>query len=261
VSYTTFLVTVLVIAMIAGLVVGSFLNVCIGRIPQGDSIVRPASRCPACLSPIRWYQNVPVVSYLALRGHCAACRAAISFRYPLIELLTGLLFVYVTWTFGIGWPTFIYWVFVAMLVVITFIDLDHQIIPNVISLPGIALGFLSSFLVPWITWSDSLLGIALGGGSLWLVAVLYALIAKAEGMGMGDVKLLAMIGAFLGYQAILPVVLLSSFSGAFVGLMAMAGQGKGRKYAIPFGPFLSLGALVYLFWGDFLVSWYFTLFQ
>lgn len=243
-----------------GAVIGSFLNVCIARIPLGESVVTPRSKCPECGTLISWYQNIPVASFLFLRGRCSRCFKRISIRYPFVELLAGVLFSLTLWDFGFSWATLIYWVFVSILLVIIFIDIDHQIIPNALSLPGVVIGFGASFMIPWLAWQDSLLGIIIGGGSLWLVAFVYRLLTGTEGMGMGDVKLLAMIGAFLGYGAVLPVVLISSFTGAIVGLSAMVLMGKDRNLAIPFGPFLSFGALVVLFWGDQLLSWYFSLF-
>jgi leader peptidase (prepilin peptidase)/N-methyltransferase len=243
-------------SFVLGSIIGSFLNVCIYRIPAGQSIVSPASRCPHCHAPIRWYQNVPVLSYLLLGGKCASCKMRISPRYPMVEALTGLLFVLVFYHFGVQGASLVYWLFAAALVTITFIDLDHQIIPDVISLPGIAVGFLCSFAVPWITWTDSLLGILVGGGSLYLVAVGYELLTRKEGMGGGDIKLLAMIGAFLGWKAILPIVFISSFMGTLVGVPLMLIKKADGKLAIPFGPFLAAAALFYLFWGPGLIRWY-----
>lgn len=246
----------LAFSFVLGAIIGSFLNVCIYRIPAGESIVHPPSRCPACGSGIRWYQNIPILSYLLLRGRCAVCGVRISPRYPLVEALTGLLFVLVLYRFGFQWATPVYWLFAAALIVITFIDLDHQIIPDVISLPGIVVGFLCSFAVPWASWADSLLGILAGGGSLYLVAVGYELLTKKEGMGGGDIKLLAMIGAFLGWQAILPIIFLSSFMGTLVGIPVMLIKKADSKLAIPFGPFLAAAALFYLFWGPPIIRWY-----
>lgn len=243
-------------SFILGLLIGSFLNVCIYRIPAGVSIVSPPSRCPHCGSSIRWYQNIPILSFLILGGKCGSCRAGISWRYPAIEALTGALFVLVFISFDMSAATAVYWLFVAALVVITFIDLDHQIIPDVISLPGIVVGFLCSFAVPWLSWRDSLLGILLGGGSLYLVAFLYEFLTKKEGMGGGDIKLLAMLGAFLGWKAILPIIFISSLIGSLVGVPLMLVKKADSKLAIPFGPFLALGALIYLFWGPQLIAWY-----
>jgi leader peptidase (prepilin peptidase) / N-methyltransferase len=252
---------VLGFSFILGACIGSFLNVCIYRIPAGESIVSPPSRCPRCGAGIRWYQNIPIFSWIALGGKCAFCKAGISVRYPLVEALTGGLFTLVFFYFGIGWPTLVFWVFMAMLVVITFIDLDHQIIPDVISLPGIVIGFFGSFLLPWISWTDSLYGILLGGGSLFLIATGYELLTKKEGMGGGDVKLLAMLGAFLGWKAVLPIIFVSSLLGTIVGVPLMLIKGADSKLAIPFGPFLASAAVIWLFWGGGLVSWYFGFFR
>ncbi len=246
-------------AFVIGTVIGSFLNVCIYRIPAGKSIVSPPSACPHCGQQIRWYQNIPVVSYLLLGGKCSSCKVAISFRYPAIEILTGILFTLVLYYFGFSPATPVYWLFAAALVTITFIDLDHQIIPDVISLPGIVIGFICSFLIPWVSWIDSLLGIVIGGGILLLIAWLYAKLAGREGMGGGDIKFLGMLGAFLGWKAILPVVFISSLVGTFVGVPLMLLQKSDSRLAIPFGPFLAFAALVYLFWGEQLIHWYLNL--
>jgi leader peptidase (prepilin peptidase)/N-methyltransferase len=244
------------IVFIFGAIIGSFLNVCIYRIPAGQSVVSPASRCPQCGAAIRWYQNFPILSYLVLRGQCAKCGSRISPRYPLVEALTALLFVCVWQAFGWQIATPLYWVFVAALVAITFIDLDHQIIPDVISLPGMIVGFLTALAIPWLSWSDSLLGLLLGGGSLFLVAEIYHRLTGQEGMGGGDVKLLAMIGAFLGWKAILPVIFLGSLAGSLVGVPLMIAKRSDGKLAIPFGPFLVLGAIIVLLWGRQLLVWY-----
>lgn len=251
----------IVATLVMGLVVGSFLNVCIHRIPLGMSIVRPASRCPYCGFELRWYLNIPILSYLLLGGRCTSCKARISFRYPLVEALTGFLFLLVFHYFGVSWVTPVYWLFVATLIVITFIDIDHQIIPDAISLPGIVVGFLAAFLIPWLAWYDSLLGILLGGGSLWLVAEVYHRLTGKEGMGGGDIKLLAMMGAFLGWKAVLPVIFFGSLAGSLVGVPLMWFKGADGKLAIPFGPFLALGGLVYLLWGQQLLVWYLGLCQ
>lgn len=246
---------------VLGAVIGSFLNVCIYRIPAGKSIVTPASSCPSCGDKIRWFQNIPIFSFLLLRGKCAGCGQKISLRYPLIEAITGGLFVLVLYSFGLSLSTPIYWIFVAALVVITFIDLDHQIIPDVISLPGIVVGFACSFAIPWVGWIDSLLGILLGGGLLLAIAWCYQILTKREGMGGGDIKLLAMLGAFMGWKAIFPVVFLSSLMGSIVGVPLILFRGEDTRFAVPFGPFLSLGAVFYLFWGPDLLRWYFSLWR
>jgi leader peptidase (prepilin peptidase)/N-methyltransferase len=239
-----------------GLCIGSFLNVCIFRLPQGASIAHPPSACPVCKAPIRWYDNLPLVSYGLLRGHCRNCKTSISIRYPMVELLTGLFAVIVVLQFGLNWSALIYFGFIAALLVITFIDIDHRIIPDVISLPGIPLGFAASFALPMVTWINSLYGILLGGGSLLAIAWGYHLLTGKEGMGGGDIKLLAMIGAFLGWQGVLFTIMASSLIGTVVGLTIMIRAGKGMKLAIPFGPFLAIGAILHLFFGPRIIHWY-----
>jgi leader peptidase (prepilin peptidase)/N-methyltransferase len=243
-----------------GAIVGSFLNVCIYRIPLGKSIVVPASHCFKCDTPLRWYHNVPILSFLFLRGRCAFCGAPFSWRYPAVEALNGALYCLVFYYARFSLVTLVLFLFVSALVVVTFIDYDHQIIPDVITLPGIPIGFICSFAIPWVSWQDSLIGILVGGGSLFAVALIYELITKKEGMGGGDIKLLAMIGAFCGWRFILPVIFLSSLLGSLIGIPIML-MGKGdSKMAIPFGPFLVTGTLIYLFWGEVLIRWYLNLF-
>ncbi len=243
-------------AFILGAIVGSFLNVCIYRIPAGKSIVSPPSSCPQCGHRIRWYQNVPILSYLFLAGKCAGCGQKISLRYPLIELLTGGLFALVLYSFGFCPATPVYWLFAAALVVITFIDLDHQIIPDVISLPGIVVGFACSFIIPWLSWFDSFFGILLGGGLLLTIAWGYQFLTKREGMGGGDIKLLAMIGAFLGWKSIFPIIFLASLAGTIIGVPLMLLRREDTRFALPFGPFLSFAAICFLLWGPQLIRWY-----
>ena len=240
-----------------GAAIGSFLNVCIWRIPEGRSIVSPPSHCPACGHKIRFSDNIPVISYLLLGGRCRDCRDKISARYPLVELLTAALAAILFWKYGLSLKFLFSFLFVATLVVITFIDLDHQIIPDVISLPGIPIFFLLALFVMGLPFLESLLGILIGGGSLYLVAACYELITKREGMGGGDIKLLAMLGAFLGWKSLLFIVLVSSLLGALVGITLMIWKGRDMKYAVPFGPFLSLGAIAYLFFGAWLSGLFF----
>jgi leader peptidase (prepilin peptidase)/N-methyltransferase len=231
------------------------LNVCILRIPAEESIVSPGSRCPNCKTPVVWYDNIPMASWLVLRGRCRKCAEPISFRYFVIELITALASVTVYARFGLGVEWTIWFAFVAAMIVITFIDLDHRIIPNVVSLPGIVVGFALSFRgVPGPV--ASALGILFGGGILWLTAWGYEFATGREGMGFGDVKLLAMIGAFLGWQSIPFTLLASSLSGSVVGVSLMLWTGSDTKYAIPFGPFLAFGAITYLFYGERLIAWY-----
>jgi len=240
-----------------GAIIGSFLNVCIARLPDGRSIVRPPSHCPKCQSFLAWYDNVPILSYLVLGGRCRTCRVRISAIYPAVEVLTGALAVALFLRLG---PTLAfagYFAFAAALVVITFIDLDHQLIPDVISLPGIVVGLAFSLVSPLVTPLDAALGVLAGGGTLLAVAWLYKTFRGQEGMGGGDIKLLAMIGAFLGWQSIFVTLFVGSVIGSIIGVGLMLYQRADTKLAIPFGPFLAGGALVYLFWGDRILAFYF----
>lgn len=241
---------------ILGSIVGSFLNVCIFRIPKKKSIVFPSSHCPHCSKPIRYYDNIPIISYIILGGKCRNCRTAISFQYFLVELLTALMTLVLFFSFGISWPFVFAFLFSSVLIIITFIDFEHQIIPDHISLPCIPLFFLFSFFLPWTNPIDSILGILAGGGILYLLATGYYMLTKKEGMGGGDIKLLAMIGAFLGWQATILTLVLGAFAGTFIGIAMIIFRGKNFKYAIPFGPFLSLGAFCALLWGEKFIYWY-----
>jgi leader peptidase (prepilin peptidase)/N-methyltransferase len=237
-----------------GAAIGSFLNVCIWRIPREESIIRPSSHCPSCQQPSRVYDNIPFFSYLMLSGRCRKCGASISPRYPLVEGLTAAMALLLFWKFGLSLRLVASFIFAAALIVITFIDLDHQIIPDVITLPGIPLFLLAAIFVMRISVRDALLGMAIGGGTLYLIAFLYEVIAKREGMGGGDIKLLAMLGGFLGWQSLWVILLVSSLTGALVGITVMVIKGADLKYAVPFGPFLALGALVHLFFSGYLMS-------
>ncbi|WP_420849980.1 prepilin peptidase [Oryzomonas japonica] len=239
-----------------GLVVGSFLNVCISRMPRNESVVFPPSHCPLCKYRIRWFDNIPLLSYLWLRGRCRGCGAHISLQYPLVELLNGLLTLALFWRFGLSLSFLALFLLCSALVVITFIDIEHQIIPDEISLPGIVIGFIFSFFLPMQTWLGSLVGILLGGGSLLLVASCYQWLTGKEGMGGGDIKLLAMMGAFLGWKAVPFIIFASSLVGSVVGIAMMLIQKKDSKLAIPFGPYLAFGAVLYIFYGGQLIQWY-----
>ncbi len=246
-------------AFMFGAVVGSFLNVCIYRLPLEQSVVSPGSRCMGCGTAIRWYDNIPILSWLVLQGRCRSCKVPFSIRYPLVELLTGLLAVALFLKFGLSPSLVVMFLFCAALVVITFIDFDHQIIPDEISLPGIIIGFLCSFFLPGHGWLSSLFGIMVGWGSLALIFYGYLWLTGREGMGGGDAKLLAMMGAFLGLQAVPFIIFASSLVGTVAGLSIMAVQRKDRHLAIPFGPYLALGAVLYIFFGPQLIQWYLQL--
>ncbi len=246
---------VLVLAFLLGLCFGSFLNVVIFRLPLGQSLTSPPSRCMSCGYALRWRDNVPILSWALLGGKCRECRAPISMQYPIVELVTGLLFVLVVWLTPPGPLVFSRLIFVCILIALFGIDLEHQILPNTITLPGIAIGFIFSFIAP-PGWQSSLIGIVLGGGILYGIAAAYYLWRREEGLGMGDVKMLAMIGAFLGWKAVLVTLVLSSFSGALLGVALIAAQRGGMRLALPFGTFLALGALAAMFAGDPLMAWY-----
>ncbi|MBM9616118.1 prepilin peptidase [Desulfobulbus rhabdoformis] len=246
-----------VFAILLGAVVGSFLNVVILRLPKDDaSIVFPGSHCPVCQHPLSWWENIPIVSYLVLKGQCRSCKTTISWQYPLVEAAMGVFSLLLFQRFGLSVDFCVQFVFFAALLVIIFIDIHHQIIPDSISLPGMGIGFLSSFFVSFVTWQQSGLGLLIGGGILYLVAFSYYALTKRDGMGGGDIKLLAMIGAFLGQQSLLYVVFASSLLGSIIGLAAMAKQGKGGKTRIPFGPFIALAAMSWvLFQDQILMGW------
>lgn len=245
-----------VFIFIMGLCVGSFLNVCIYRLPSSQSIVHPRSKCPQCGTPIAFYDNLPLLSYLWLKGHCRHCRVRIGLRYPIVELLGGLFALATFLKFGLTVEALIYYAFIASLLVITFIDLDHRIIPDIITLPGIPIFFAASFAIPTVTYRDALIGILTGGGSLFLVAWTYHLITKKEGMGGGDIKLLAMMGGLVAWQGVLFTIFVSSLVGTLSGLAVMLQSRKGLKLAVPFGPFLSIGCITYIFFGAQLIRWY-----
>ncbi len=245
----------MLVALLIGLCIGSFLNVVIYRLPLGQSLVSPGSRCTKCDYQLRWYDNVPVLSWALLGGRCRQCRTDISIQYPVVEMVTGLLFVLVVWLTPVGPLLVSRLILVAILVALFGIDLEHQILPNSITLPGIVIGLMFSAIAP-PGWKDALLGALLGGGVLYGIAAAYYAVRREEGLGMGDVKMLAMIGAFLGWQAVLVTLVLASFSGAAIGMALIAAQRGGMKLALPFGTFLAVGALAAMLVGEPLVAWY-----
>lgn len=238
-----------------GLAVGSFLNVCIHRIPLGGSVVSPASRCPGCGYQLRWFDNIPVVSWVVLRGRCRSCSTAISIRYPIVELVTMGVFLMHWWVFGWTLLMAVRLVFACTLIVLFAIDLEHHLLPNVITLPGIAAGLIVSLVVPPGV-RDAALGTLLGGGVLWLIGEAYYRYAGQEGMGGGDVKMLGMVGAFLGWKLVLVTLVLSSVTGSVVGLLVITLRRGDMKYALPYGTFLALGGLAASLVGDQIVAWY-----
>jgi leader peptidase (prepilin peptidase)/N-methyltransferase len=244
------------ITFIFGICIGSFLNVCIYRLPNAKSIVFPPSACPECRRPIRFYDNIPILSYIFLKGKCRSCQAKISIRYPLVELMAGLFAVATYLKFGLRFEALITYCFLASLIVVIYIDIDHWIIPDSITLPGIPIGFAASFLVEGIHYTDSALGILIGGGTLWLVAYGYQLLMKKEGMGGGDIKLLAMIGAFIGWKGVLLTIFLSSVIGTLANIPGMLLSRKFFNYKLPFGPFIAIAAMLDVFFGEKIIALY-----
>ena len=269
-----------IFAALFGLVIGSFLNVCIVRIPEGKSIVMPASACPKCGAAIKPWDNIPVVSWLLLGGKCRGCKQPISWMYPVVELLTGGLFLGCYLAFGLTTEALKWAIFSALLVVLVFTDMRERILPNVINYSGFAAGLLLSLVTkpsdgvalwianrvfdfpppaPVISLADALLGAAFGSGLLWLVAELYFRLRKREGMGLGDVKMMLMAGAFLGLKRTLLTILAGSVLGSVLGLAFMLAKRKESDYELPFGTFLGMAAVLAMFFGTPLLNWYLSL--
>jgi leader peptidase (prepilin peptidase)/N-methyltransferase len=237
-----------------GLIIGSFSNVVIYRLPQGKSIVTPGSQCRSCGSPIRPWDNIPLLSYVLLHRRCRFCKARISARYPGVEFISGVLYVLLYLKFGLSMTFAVYTLLTSTLLIVALIDFDHRIIPNTITLPGVAIGLgLSVWALP-ITPLDSLVGLLTGSILFYLIAVV-----SKGGMGGGDIKLIAMIGAFLGWQGTLFTIFSAALMGSLVGVTLMLLGRKGRKDKVPFGPFLSAGAILFIFVGDDLIRWYLNL--
>ena len=242
------------IVFIFGLIIGSFCNVVIYRLPQGASIITPGSHCPSCRTPIRPWDNIPLLSYLLLRGRCRACKEPFSLRYPSVELLTGVLYVLLWFKFGLSIHFAVHAALTSTLLTVAVIDYDHKIIPNTITLPGVVIGLGLSLRALPITPLASLLGIILGGAFFYLIALV-----SRGGMGGGDIKLIAMIGAFLGWQGAIFTIFSGALLGSLVGVTLMLLGRKGRKDKVPFGPFLSTGAILFMLCGDDLIQWYLNL--
>lgn len=245
----------LAIVAFLGLAIGSFLNVVIHRLPRGQSLVSPGSRCPSCGYALRAADNVPILSYLFLGGRCRRCRTRISLRYPIVELITGALFVLFYFVFG--WTPLLAarLVFVSAMIALFAIDLEHHLLPDAITLPGIVVGLVASaFLPPGFV--DALIGTLLGGGVLWAIGEAYYRYSGQEGMGGGDVKMLAMIGAFLGWPQVIVTLVFSSIAGSVIGVIVIAIKRGGMKHALPYGTFLAIAAVFASLWGEQLVTWY-----
>ena len=241
---------------IIGSIVGSFLNVCIYRIPLDLSIVSPRSRCPKCETLIPWYHNVPILSYIWLRGKCFRCGTGISPVYPLVELITAVYFLFLYRYFGISVPLFIYAYFGCSIIILIFVDYYHRILPAVVTYPAILLGLVTSFVNPFFGPIDSLLGIAFGAGILLAVYLFYKFVRKKDGLGEGDIVMLAMVGAYLGWQNVILVLFLSSLLGSLAGLISIVFLKKGKDFLYPYGTFIGAAALPAVFWGEYFWNLY-----
>ncbi len=244
------------IVFVLGLVIGSFLNVCIYRIPKGKSIVSPPSSCPECGERIKWYDNIPLISYVLLKGRCRSCGSKISLRYPLVELLTATLITLIFWRYGITFEALYFSILTAFLIVVSFIDIDTMEVPVKLCYFSMLVGLLLSPFSHSITFLDSVLGASFGAGVILFVIETYYVITGREGMGYGDANIMAVVGAFLGWKEVLLTLFLASFVGALIGIALMVAKGKDRKFAVPFGPFLSIGAYVSLLFGKEMIAWY-----
>jgi leader peptidase (prepilin peptidase)/N-methyltransferase len=251
---------VLLTITLLGLCIGSFLNVCAYRLPLGESVVHPRSRCTSCGRMLSWFDNLPVVSWVALRGRCRTCGEPVSWMYPAVEIVTALVFAVTYLTYGLTLLSVVRVIFACALIVLFVTDLQHKILPNVITLPGIVIGFACSVFLP-PGWVSSLIGVLVGGGVLFAIAEVYYRVRGQEGLGMGDVKLLAMIGAFLGWKLVLLTLVFASFTGSLAGGVLIASGRGGMKYALPFGTFLAVGALLAATWGNPIADWYFGFYQ
>jgi len=245
----------LLFAGLIGVSVGSFLNVCIYRLPIEQSLAYPPSRCMTCDRRLNWFENIPVLAWIVLGGKCRTCRTPIPAVYPLVEAFTGALFILATWHYGLGWLLFSRLLMGCALVVLFFIDLHHRILPNVITVPGTVVGFILSFVTP-PGWVSSLVGLLLGGLIPLVLAETYLRVRKIEGLGMGDVKMLALIGAFLGWKLMLLTLALASFMGSFVGIGLIIARKGDMKFALPFGTFLAIAAIIAAAVGDQVIAWY-----
>jgi leader peptidase (prepilin peptidase)/N-methyltransferase len=245
----------LALAVAVGAAVGSFLNVCIYRLPLSKSVVSPPSACPNCNRTLVWSENIPIASYLVLRGRCRTCHAAIGPQYPIVEVLTAIMFGAAWWFYGPSVLLVSRLIFGCALIVLFAIDLEHHLLPNAITLPGIVAGFILSFFTE-PGWVSSLVGILVGGGLLYAIAEAYYRVRHEEGLGMGDVKMLAMVGAFIGWQLTFLTLMMASVAGSVIGIGLIATKRGGMKYALPFGTFLALGAAAAATVGPAILHWY-----
>jgi leader peptidase (prepilin peptidase)/N-methyltransferase len=243
-------------AFILGAVIGSFLNVCIYRIPMEESVIYPSSHCPECGEKIKWYDNIPIISYLILRGKCRNCGKKISVQYPLIELLTGILTAGVIWKYGISFVSLYFLILTYVLVVVSTIDLKTMLVPEKFCYFAMVAGILLSPFIPVISLKDSILGASFGAGIILFIIETYYIFTGKEGMGYGDASIMAIIGAFLGWEKVLLTIFFASLIGSVVGIALMVLKGKNAKFALPFGPFLSIGAYITILFGNEIIKWY-----
>jgi len=244
------------IAFISGTIIGSFLNVCIYRIPEGESVIYPYSYCPECGERIKWYDNIPVISYLILRGKCRNCGKKISVQYPLVELLTGILTAGVVYRYGLSFVSFYFLILTYVLIVVSMIDLKTMLVPIKLCYFAMVTGILLSLFVPVISFKDSILGASFGAGIILFIIETYYIFTGKEGMGYGDANIMAVIGSFLGWEKVLLTIFFASLIGSVVGVTLMVLKGKNAKFALPFGPFLSIGAYITLLFGNEIIRWY-----
>jgi leader peptidase (prepilin peptidase)/N-methyltransferase len=245
-----------IVLFVFGAILGSFLNVLIYRVPRGESVVRPPSACPACGTRIRFWDNVPLVSYLVLRGRCRDCRARISPRYFVVELAAALIPLVLYLKFGLGREIAVYWPLSYVLLFLSFVDLDYRILPDKVTLPGIVVGLIVAPLTGLTTFPESLIGVLAAGGALYLIALAGTAVFGKESMGGGDIKLAAMLGAFLGWRGAIVFLFVAFLVGAVVGVVALAVRRSEGDHTIPFGPFIALGAFITIVWSDAIVRWY-----
>jgi len=243
-----------IVSGVLGLMFGSFANVCVHRIPIGVSIVSPRSRCPSCEKSIAWHDNIPLLSWLILGGKCRHCKSPISVRYPILELLMGLSWAGLAWHYGFSPVLLQALLLVSLLWILTLIDLETGLLPNLLTFPGIAIGLVFAFWFGYI--EDAVIGAILGYGVFWLIAKLFLLVTGREGMGYGDFKLLAMLGAFMGWQALPFIVFASSLVGAVVGVLFLFLSKKDMSTEIPFGPYLAGAGMIWFVWGATILQWY-----
>lgn len=251
----------MILILLFGLIWGSFLNVVIYRLPRGMNLVKPSSSCPHCQQKIKPYHNIPVFSYLLLRGKCCYCGAKISIIYPLVEILTPLSFILLYFHYGLSFYFLCSSLFTSFLIVLGFIDFSHQILPDELTLPGLALALIYSFFRKDMSFWQSLLGAVVGAGFLFLVYGAYYLLRKKEGMGMGDVTMMLFIGAYLGWRQTFFTLILASFCGAILGVFLILFQKKDTQFALPFGTFLAPASYVALIWGEPIIQAYLSLYK